>query len=62
MNSNTVASQSQITSAKDEKTYQITLTADQRKLLMYSGIALAGYFLIRSLINSAVKKLNKDDD
>ena len=46
---------------KDEKTYSITLTADQRKLLIYSGLAVGGYLIIRSLINAAVKKVQRED-
>ena len=66
MNSNnvyndTVMTQSQVSAVKDEKTYTLTLTADQRKLLMYSGIAIGGYFIIRSLINAAVRKVQRDD-
>ena len=61
MNSTNVMSESQVTSAKDEKTYTLTLTADQRKLLMYSAAAIGGYFLVRSLINAAVRKVQKDE-
>lgn len=56
-----IMSQSQVAATKDEKTYTLTLTADQRKLLMYSGAAIGGYFLLRSLINAAVKKVQRDD-
>ena len=45
---------------KDAQTYSLTLTADQRKLLMYTGVAIAGYFVARHLVNTAVQKL-KDD-
>jgi len=57
----TVMTQSQVATAKDEKTYTLTLTSDQRKLLMYSSLAIGGYFVIRSLINAAVRKVQRDD-
>lgn len=44
----------------DDKTYDITLSETQRNLLMYTGLGILGYFLIKSLINSAVKKINDD--
>ena len=68
----TVVSQSEAAKTKDVKTFTITnadgkastfsLTGQQINLLMYTGLGIAGYFLIKSLSNSAVKKLNKDDD
>ena len=45
---------------EDPKTFSITLTADQRKLLKYSGIALAGYFFAKHLIKSAVKSIREE--
>ena len=54
-------SQSQVSTAKDEKTFSITLTGEQRKLLMYSAGALGLYFVVRSLIDAAVRKVRKDD-
>ena len=57
----TIMSQSQVVAAKDEKRYTLTLTADQRKLLMYSGAVIGGYFLLRSLINATVKKIQRDE-
>lgn len=52
--------ESQLKGSTDPKTFSITLTADQRKLLTYTAIALGGYFLARHLVNSAVDKLNKE--
>ena len=59
MNSNmntTYASESEISAAKNEQTYSLTLSSDQRKLLMYTGAAIAGYFLVRHFINMAKNK------
>jgi hypothetical protein len=42
------------------KTYSVTLTDDQKTYLMYAGIALAGYFLAKHLVKSAVKDSRHD--
>ena len=52
-----VATESQIKEKEDPKTFSLTLTAEQRKYLTYTGVALAGYFLARHLVKSAVKEL-----
>ena len=52
--------ESEVSTSKDEQTFSITLNADQRKLLMYTGIAIAGYFLARHLVNTAVKKIRDE--
>lgn len=52
--------ESEVSTSKDEQTFSITLTADQRRLLMYTGVAIAGYFLARHLVNTAVKKIRDD--
>jgi hypothetical protein len=57
----TIVTQSQAAAAKDEKTYSITLTADQRNLLIYTGLAIGGYFIMKSLINAAVQKIQRED-
>ena len=62
MNSNInmmYASESEISAAKNEQTYSLTLTSDQRRLLIYTSAALGGYFLVRHFINMAK---NKDRD
>jgi hypothetical protein len=56
-----VMSQSQVSTAKDEQTFSITLTAEQRKLLMYSAGGLSIYFLLKSLIDAAVRKVRKEE-
>lgn len=60
MNTNEPMTQTQAASLKDAKTYSITLTADQRRLLLYTGGAIGIYVILKSLINSAVKKLNDE--
>ena len=55
----TYMSESEISAAKNEQTYSLTLSSDQRKLLMYTGIAIGGYFLVRHFI-SMVKNKDKD--
>ena len=52
--------ESEVSTSKDEQTFSITLNADQRRLLMYTGVAIAGYFLARHLVNTAVKKIRDD--
>ena len=60
MNSTTTyASESEISAVKNEQTYSFTLSADQRKLLRYTGAAIRGYFLVRHFISMAK---NKDKD
>ena len=56
-----VATESQIKEKEDPKTFSLTLTAEQRKYLSYTAVALLGYFLARHLVKSAVKSL-KDKD
>jgi hypothetical protein len=55
-------SQSQVATQKDEKTFVITLTGDQRKLLLYTGAAIGVYFLLKSLVKSSVRKLRENID
>ena len=57
-----VTSESEIKEKEDPKTFSLTLTAEQRKYLTYTGIALLGYFLARHLVKSAVKQLKDNDD
>ena len=52
-----VVTESQIKEQEDPKTFSLALTGEQRKYLMYTRIALAGYFLARHLVKSAVKEL-----
>lgn len=62
MNSNIntmYTSESEISAAKNEQTYSLTLTSSQRRLLIYTGAAIGGYFLVRHFINMAK---NKDRD
>ena len=59
MNSNintTYTSESEVSAAKNEQTYSLTLTSDQRRLLTYTGVAMGGYFLVRHFINMAKNK------
>ena len=37
-------------------------TAEQRKYLSYTALALLGYILARHLVKSAVKSLKDDED
>ena len=55
MNSS-IQSESEKITKEDPQTYSITLTAEQRKLLMYSGFAIAGYLLAKHLVKSAVRQ------
>ena len=57
-----VVTETQIKEKEDPKTFSLTLTGEQRKYLMYTGVALAGYFLVRHLVKSAVKSLKDNDD
>jgi len=57
-----VATETQIKEKEDPKTFSLTLTAEPRKYLMYTGVALLGYFLARHLVKSAVKSLKNNDD
>ena len=57
-----IATESQIKEKEDTKTFSLTLTAEQRKYLMYTGVALLGYFLARHLVKSAVKELKDKDE
>ena len=57
---NTYTTESEMATSKDAQTYSLTLSADQRKLLMYTGIAIAGYFLASHLVNKAVKKIRDE--
>ena len=41
-----VATETQIKEKEDPKTFSLTLTGDQRKYLTYTGIALAGYWIL----------------
>jgi len=57
-----IATESQIKEKDDPKTFSLTLTGEQRKYLMYTGVALLGYFLAKHLVKSAVKNLKDNDD
>jgi len=57
-----VATESQIKEKEDPKTFSLALAAEQRKYLMYTEVALLGYFLARHLVKSAVKELKDNDD
>jgi len=57
-----ITTETQIKEKEDPKTFSLTLTGEQRKYLTYTGIALAGYFLARHLVKSAVKELKDYDD
>ena len=56
-----ITTETEIKEKEDPKTFSLTLTAEQRKYLSYTAVALLGYFLARHLVKSAVKSL-KDDD
>jgi len=56
-----VATESEIKEKEDPKTLSLTLRGEQRKYLMYTGVALIGYFLARHLVKSAVKELRDND-
>ena len=57
-----IATESEIKEKDDPKTFSLTLTGEQRKYLMYTGVALLGYFLAKHLVKSAVKNLKDNDD
>ena len=57
-----IATESEIKEKDDPKTFSLTLTGEQRKYLMYTGVALLGYFLAKHLVKSAVKSLKNDED
>ena len=57
-----IATESQIKEKDDLKTFSLTLTGEQRKYLMYTGVALLGYILAKHLVKSAVKNLKDNDD
>ena len=57
-----VTTESEVKEKEDPKTFSLTLTGEQRKYLTYTGIALAGYFLARHLVKSAVKQLKDNDE
>ena len=57
-----VVTETQIKEKEDPKTFSLTLAGEQRKYPMYTGVALAGCFLARHLIKSAVKSLKENDD
>ena len=57
-----VTTETEIKEKEYPKTFSLTLTAEQRKYLTYTGIALLGYFLARHLVKSAVKSLKDNDD
>ena len=57
-----ITTESQIKEKEDPKTFSLTLTGEQREYLMYTGMALLGYFLTKHLVKSAVKSLKENDD
>ena len=56
----TIITESEKKAKEDPKTFTITLTANQRKLLTYTGVAIGGYFLASHLIKSAVKSIREE--
>lgn len=60
MDNTVYKTESELLAESNSQTYSITLTADQRKLLMYTILVLGGYFMAKHLINSAVKKIRDD--
>ena len=57
-----IATESEIKEKDVPKTFSLTLTGEQRKYLMYTGVALLGYFLAKHLVKSAVKSLKDNED
>ena len=57
-----ITTESEIKEKEDPKTFSLTLTAEQRKYLSYTAVALLGYFLARHLVKSAVRSLKDNDD
>ena len=57
-----IATESEIKEKDDPKTFSLTLTGEQRKYLMYTGVASLGYFLVKRLVKSAVKELKDNED
>jgi len=45
-----ITTETEIKEKEDPKIFSLTLTAEQRKYLSYTGIALAGYFLASSVV------------
>lgn len=60
--SSNVKSKDEIDIEKDMQTFSLTLSAEQRKLLLYTGIGIAGYVLIRHLISKAISRNRRYDD
>ena len=56
----TIVTQTELDKKEDPKTFSITLNAEQRKLIKYTGLTLAGLFVARYLIKSAVKSIRED--
>ena len=57
-----IATESQIKEKDDSKTFSLTLTGEQRKYLMYTGVTLLGYLLAKHLVKSAVKNLKDNEE
>ena len=57
-----IATESEIKENDDPKTFSLALTGEQRKYLMYTGVALLGYFLAKHLVKSAVKSLKDNEE
>ena len=55
-----IITQTELDKKEDPKTFSITLNAEQRKIVKYSAMALAGFFVARYLIKSAVKSIRED--
>ena len=56
----TIVTQTELDKKEDSKTFSITLNAEQRKIIKYTGLTLAGLFVVRYLIKSAVKSIRED--
>ena len=55
-----IITQTELKEIENPKTYSITLNAEQRKLIKYTGLTLVGLFVARYLIKSAVKSIREE--
>ena len=58
---NNIITESELKAKEDPKTFTITLTSEQRKLLMYTGLAFGVYLLAKHLVKSTLKSIRDDN-
>ena len=55
-----ILTESELAERQGTKTYNITLTAEQRKLIRYTAYAFIGYFVARHLVKSTLKTIREE--